>query len=87
MARILSDQEVAERQRPAAQQTDLRPLIEGMIRAVQSIEFPAPQVQVSAPAGAQPTVEVRMPEPIRQWVFSVQRDKDGYIKTITARAE
>lgn len=86
MARILSKEEV-ETRRQSVPQADLRPLVEGMIRAVQSIEFPAPQIQVSAPAGVQPAVEVRMPEPIRQWVFSVQRDKDGFIKTITARAE
>ena len=85
MARIADPKELA--QRAAERPADLRPLVEGMIRAVQSIEFPTPQVQVSAPAGAPPKFEVVMPEPIRQWVFSVQRDKDGLIKTITARAE
>ena len=85
MARLADPKELEPKvvERPV----DMRPLIEGMIRAVQSIELPAPQVQVSAPAGMQPNVEVTIPEPIRKWVFEVQRDKDGLIKTITARAE
>jgi hypothetical protein len=90
MARILTKEEVAARRpapTPVAPVQDMRPLIEGMIRAVQNITIPAPQVHLPAQMPVQSTEAVTMPEPIRKWVFSVQRDKEGYIRTITASAE
>lgn len=66
----------------AAQRTDASN--KALIEAVKHIMVQAPQVQVAAPQ-----VKVQLPanQKPTKWVFTVQRDGQGFIETITAEAK
>lgn len=88
--RALTKDDIKHRQpveRPAPAPTyDPADLARVMADAVRQIELPTPQITVQAPK-IEPKITLPAgADPITKWVFSVQRDKDGLIQTITAEA-
>ena len=95
MARVVTKEELEVRRSQQAQ-ADTKGMVDALVQAIRSIQFPAPNVVVSpaeprvpvinVDAPSAPVIEVQMPEPVRQWRFDVVRDSDGLIKTIKATA-
>ena len=54
-----------------------------LIEAIKSVVMQAPQVQVAAPQ-----VKVQLPAVVKptKWVFTVHRDEQGLMTTVTAEA-